>query len=89
MRPTSARESTGEKGNTVEEIGPFLTRKQVWEHIVNVIRVPITWRYFNLLCMNGKGPAAARRYGKRYLYTPDAPSKWADSYLRPGDKAAA
>lgn len=75
--------------NDTSQIGPFLTRRMVWQKIVDEIGVPCSWRYFEQLCMRGKGPVASRRYGKQYLYTEDAPAQWANSYLKSGDKAAA
>ena len=69
--------------------GPFLTRRQSWEHIRNVLGIPASWRYYDTLCTTGKGPIVARRYGRRCLYLLEDMLAWADGYLRPGDKAAA
>jgi hypothetical protein len=69
--------------------GPFLTRKQAWEHIVKDLGVPASWRYFYVPCTAGKGPVVARRYGRRCLYLLADIDAWVEAFLRPGDKAAA
>jgi hypothetical protein len=69
--------------------GPFLPRRQSWEHIRNVLGIPASWRYYDTLCTAGKGPVVSRRYGRRCLYLLEDVLAWADAYLRPGDKAAA
>jgi hypothetical protein len=70
-------------------IGPFLTRRQAWEHVSKVLGVPASWRYFDVLCTTGRGPVVARRYGKRCLYLLADIDAWVEAFLRPGDKAAA
>jgi hypothetical protein len=67
----------------------YITRRQAHEHIANVIGIPMTWSYLNLLCKTDKGPAAVRYYGRRSLYLLDDVLAWVDAYLRPADKAAA
>ena len=66
--------------------GPYSTRRAVWEQVNTLLGGNyVSWRYFEILCMKGKGPKAALRYGRRCLYAPTAAQEFIDSYMRPGD----
>lgn len=55
---------------------PLLTTEQAIEFIREELGVPITKSTFEKKGMHGEGPAVARYYGKRKLYTRPVLREW-------------
>ena len=68
---------------------PLFTRHAAVDYFTSR-GLPIGYRFFTKLCIEGGGPVEASRFGKRVLYTRESLDAWVETRMRPGkpNKAA-
>lgn len=67
---------------------PLLTRRQAPEFLEREVGIPIKFSTFEKLCILGKGPPVAKRWGNRPLYARSAVKSWALARLQPAAEVA-